>query len=76
MRRLLLAPALVMVALALTACASSQSARSYDPVTCQIRNPKPGEPPFDIDCLAAAQASERASKEAAAKDAARARKPK
>lgn len=76
MRRLLLAPALVMVALALTACASSQSARTYDPVTCQIRNPKPGEPPFDIECLAAAQASERAGKEAAARDAARSKKNK
>ena len=69
---LLLAP--LALAMALGACSSTSAARNYDPVTCQIRNPKPGESPFDVDCLAAAQASERASREAAAKAAARAKK--
>jgi hypothetical protein len=62
------------LALALGACSSTSAARNYDPVTCQIRNPQPGQTPFDVDCLAAAQASERASREAAAKEAARAKK--
>ncbi|MFZ4603023.1 MAG: hypothetical protein ACOYM8_11245 [Caulobacterales bacterium] len=75
-RSLLLATSAVAGALlvALAGCSSTSAVRNYDPVTCQIRNPKPGEPPFNIDCLAAAQASERASKESAARDAARSKK--
>jgi len=74
MRRLLILVPIVLAAVA--ACSTTASSRNYDPITCQIRNPRAGEPPFDIDCLAAAQASERAGKEAAARDAARAKKPK
>jgi hypothetical protein len=76
MRLRLLAPVALTGALliALAGCSSTSAARNYDPVTCQIRNPKPGEPPFNIDCLAAAQASERASRESAARDAARSQK--
>lgn len=69
-----LALAAVVLALGLAACSSTSSVRNYDPVTCQVRNPKPGEPPFNIDCLAAAQASERAGKEAAARAAAKGKK--
>lgn len=75
MKRVLVLAPLALMALAMAGCASGGSgATSFDPVTCQIRNPKPGQPPFDVDCLAAAQASERASKEAAQRDAARGKK--
>jgi hypothetical protein len=57
--------------LALTACMSGpvQSA-NFDPMTCKVYAPKPGEPEFNTDCLRAAQATNEAYKRDAAKAAA------
>jgi hypothetical protein len=55
----------------LTACMSGpvQSA-NFDPMTCKVYAPKPGEPEFNTDCLRAAQASNEAYKREAARAAA------
>jgi hypothetical protein len=66
---------MVRVVLALAAgaifaasCASTggsiQGGRYVDPFTCEVRNPKPGDNPFDADCLKAAQASAEAAAKA------------
>lgn len=55
----------------LAACMSGPVASAnFDPMTCRVYSPKPGEPEFNTDCLRAAQASNEAYKREAAKAAA------
>lgn len=57
MRRILTAAALLIFA---AGCAApgrgaSLGGRYTDPYTCEIKNPRPNDPPYDADCIQAAQ---------------------
>lgn len=69
---ILLAPLFVGASLALTACVKpgaggSVGGRYVDPYTCEIRNKRENEPPYDADCIKAAQRVAEAATKAAAK---------
>lgn len=63
MRSALLATAIGLAGLlALTACVApgrgnSVGGRYVDPYTCEIKNKREADPPYDPDCIRAAQAS-------------------
>ena len=63
---------LAAVSLALTACVKpgvggSVGGRYVDPYTCEIRNKRESDPPYDADCIKAAQRVAEAAAKAAAK---------
>ena len=69
MRALIL---LAAISLALTACVKpgvggSVGGRYVDPYTCEVRNPRPDDQPYDADCIKAAQRVAEAATKAAAK---------
>ena len=69
MRALILLAAL---SLALTACVKpgvggSVGGRYVDPYTCEVRNPRPDDQPYDADCIKAAQRVAEAATKAASK---------
>jgi outer membrane murein-binding lipoprotein Lpp len=63
--RLVMGAALLGVAVAGCVSSGGGGGRYVDPMTCEVKNPRAGEPQFDPDCIKAAQA--------AAEEAARAR---
>ncbi|MBL8557472.1 MAG: hypothetical protein JNM47_02025 [Hyphomonadaceae bacterium] len=63
---------LAAVSLAMTACVKpggggSAGGRYVDPYTCEVRNPRPNDQPYDADCIKAAQRVAEAAAKAAAK---------
>lgn len=54
----------IFLAASVGGCAAEYKPNRYvDPYTCEIENPKPGEPSYDADCIRAAQnAAEAAAK--------------
>lgn len=71
MRALVLLAA-VSLALTATACVKpgvggSVGGRYIDPYTCEVRNPRPDDQPYDADCIKAAQRVAEAAAKAAAK---------
>jgi hypothetical protein len=54
----------LLLLVALAACVSSGKGGKYvDPMTCQIKNAAAGSPQYDADCILAAQAAAKASKD-------------
>ncbi|KAF0181244.1 MAG: hypothetical protein IV086_04835 [Hyphomonadaceae bacterium] len=69
MRALIL---LAAVSLALTACVkpgqgNAAGGRYVDPYTCEVRNPREGDQPYDADCIKAAQRTAEAAAKAASR---------
>jgi hypothetical protein len=63
---------LAAISLALTACVKpgaggSVGGRYVDPYTCEVRNPRPDDQPYDADCIKAAQRVAEAATKAASK---------
>jgi len=63
---------LAAISLALTACVkpgqgTAAGGRYVDPYTCEIRNKREAEPPYDADCIKAAQRTAEAAAKAASK---------
>ena len=59
---------LALVATVAASCASTGSSikggRYVDPFTCEVRNPRPNDTPYDPDCIKAAQAGAEAAAKA------------